>query len=207
MTTSNPPTRPLPARAHTERPWRIHELAPDFRLEDVWALDTPGGPEDLARLVDLVARSEDSAEYPAAYRVLVAIRWKLGALLGLDREDTSVGTRVASVRDRLPSDLAAAPAPDGRESPFQRVYQTREEYVAEIANRTVHALLHLGWVEDESEPGVFRAQMAVLVKANGLLGQGYMAFIKPFRYLIVYPAMLRTIARRWAVQEGPRLVA
>jgi hypothetical protein len=26
----------LPNSAHTSRPWRIHELTRDFRLEDVW---------------------------------------------------------------------------------------------------------------------------------------------------------------------------
>lgn len=207
MRTSNPQTRPLPARAHTDRPWRIHEIAPDFPLEDVWLLDTPGGPDDLARVVELFARSEEDAEDPAAYRLLMAIRWKLGSLLRLDRDETGVGARVASVRDRLPSDLAGSADVQVEGVPFESVFQTRDEYVAEIANRTVHALLHLGWVEDESEPGVFRAQMAVLVKTNGLLGQGYMGFIKPFRHLIVYPALLRTIARRWAVQKGPRLVA
>ena len=39
--------------------------------------------------------------------------------------------------------------------------------------------------------------MAVLVKPNGLLGTLYMAAIRPFRYLIVYPALLRAIERRW----------
>ena len=41
----------LPDAAHTARPWRIHELTRDFRLEDVWALPTPGGPDDFPRLV------------------------------------------------------------------------------------------------------------------------------------------------------------
>ena len=27
----------LSKKAHTSRPWRIHEIAPDFRLYDVWA--------------------------------------------------------------------------------------------------------------------------------------------------------------------------
>ena len=35
----------LPATAHTSRPWRIHELTPDFQLEDVWALPTPEARE------------------------------------------------------------------------------------------------------------------------------------------------------------------
>ena len=45
----------LPDSAHTSQPWRIHELTRDFRLEDVWALPTPGGPDDLARLVQQFA--------------------------------------------------------------------------------------------------------------------------------------------------------
>jgi len=37
----------LPGTAHTSKPWRIHEITEDFRLEDVWALPTPGGAHDL----------------------------------------------------------------------------------------------------------------------------------------------------------------
>jgi hypothetical protein len=39
--------------------------------------------------------------------------------------------------------------------------------------------------------------MAVLVKPNGLVGTAYLAAIKPFRHLIVYPSMLRRIERDW----------
>jgi hypothetical protein len=39
--------------------------------------------------------------------------------------------------------------------------------------------------------------MAVLVKPNGLFGTGYMAAIRPFRHLIVYPPMLHEIGRGW----------
>ena len=42
-----------------------------------------------------------------------------------------------------------------------------------------------------------RGQMAVLVKPNGLFGTTYMAAIKPLRYLIVYPALMRQIEREW----------
>ena len=41
---------------HFSRPWRIHDLTPDFRLEDVWALPTPGGRDDFPRLVQMVAK-------------------------------------------------------------------------------------------------------------------------------------------------------
>jgi hypothetical protein len=36
----------LPKAAHTSRPWRIHEIVSDFRLEDVWALSTPGAADE-----------------------------------------------------------------------------------------------------------------------------------------------------------------
>jgi hypothetical protein len=59
--------------------------------------------------------------------------------------------------------------------------------------------MHLSWVRRGD--GSYRGQMAVLVKPNGALGTAYMAAIKPFRYLVIYPAMLRAIGRAWALSE------
>jgi hypothetical protein len=39
--------------------------------------------------------------------------------------------------------------------------------------------------------------MAVLVKPNGFFGDAYLGAIRPFRHLIVYPAMMRQIERQW----------
>ena len=47
------------------------------------------------------------------------------------------------------------------------------------------------------EAGGYRGQMAVYVKPNGPFGSAYMAAIKPFRYLIVYPQMMRELERSW----------
>jgi hypothetical protein len=60
--------------------------------------------------------------------------------------------------------------------------------------------MHLGWVRDET--GGYRGQMAILVKPNGLLGTAYMAAIRPFRHVIVYPPMLRQIERQWRERAG-----
>jgi hypothetical protein len=57
--------------------------------------------------------------------------------------------------------------------------------------------MHLAWVGNESGDN-YEAQMAVYVKPRGRFGRMYMAFIKPFRYLIVYPALERQIARDWS---------
>jgi hypothetical protein len=184
------PTAKLPVSEHTRMPWRIHAVANDFRVEDVWALPTVGGPDDFPRLVALM-ESFDPAQASPVVAGLFALRWRLGALLGLDRGETGLGTRVPSLRDRLPADHPAAvdtnlPA----ESPFRPVYVTDDEAALEIANETMHGVLHLGWVPDGD--GGYRGQMAVLVKPNGLFGRAYMAAIAPFRYALVYPLMLRT---------------
>jgi Protein of unknown function (DUF2867) len=191
----------VPNSAHTSLPWRIHELTRDFRLEDVWALPTPGGPDDFPRLVALAAVLEAKGGSSRAARILFAIRWKLGELLGWDSPSSGLGSRVPTLRDRLPDDLRdAPPGPDLGDLPFSWLYVTDDECALEIANRTVHALLFLGWVRDDG--GGYRGQMAIYVKPNGLLGGAYMAAIRPFRHLIVYPHMMRDIERAWSESAG-----
>jgi hypothetical protein len=186
----------LPDSAHTSRPWRIHEITRDFRLEDVWALPTPGGPDDFPRLVQAVASGDPSQSSSRAVRTLFAIRWKVGALLGWDGPDAGLGSRVPTLRDRLPVDLSESPSrPDFDALPFTSLYLLEDEWAAEIANRTMHGVMHIGWVPDGT--GGYRGQMAVLVKPNGLFGTGYMAAIRPFRHLIVYPPLIREIEREW----------
>jgi uncharacterized protein DUF2867 len=191
----------LPNSAHTSRPWRIHEITPDFRLEDVWALPTPGGPDDLTRLVQQFASADPSQSLPGAARALWALRWKIGELFGWDDEDDGVGSRVPTLRDRLPADLREAPSgPEFHSLPFTSLYLLEDEWAAETANRTVHGVLHVGWVPDGN--GGYRGQMAVLVKPNGRFGTAYMAAIRPFRHLIVYPPMMRVIEREWRAGAG-----
>ena len=180
----------------------------------MWKLPTPGGPDDLARLVQHIASPGEDA---FVVRVLFVLRWKLGTLFSWDRPDSGVGERVRSLRERLPPDLVAAPrGPDlravpGREAAdgppiFSSVYQTHDEWVAEFANKTVHSLMHIGWVPDDSGDG-YHAQMAVLVKPNGWLGKAYMAVIKPFRYALVYPLLLRSLGRQWQMHARPARAA
>lgn len=191
----------LKKAAHTERPWRIHAIAPDFDLEDVWALPTPGGRDEFPTLVRQMTTGGNHAD-SRLYNALFAIRWRLGALLRLDRAESGVAARVPSLRERLPADLReGAPGPAFSSVPFTSVFHVDDEWTAEMANRTVHALMHVGWVEDED--GGYRGQLAVLVKPNGLLGRVYMGAIRPLRHLVVYPALLRMIAHDWDQREAP----
>jgi hypothetical protein len=192
----------LPNTEHTSRPWRIHELTRDFRLEDVWALPTPGGRrDDFPLLVEGLASGDPAQQSPSRVaRALWAIRWKLGEVFGWDDPDAGLGSRVPTLRDRLPADLREAPTGPAFDAlPFTSLYLLDDEWAAEVANRTMHGVMHMGWVPDGS--GGYRGQMAVLVKPNGLVGNAYMAAIRPFRHLIVYPPMLRQIGRQWRARQ------
>jgi hypothetical protein len=193
----------LPNTAHTSRPWLIHEIAPDFQLEDVWQLPGRGDPGDFPRLVRLITSLDLSQSSSRVNRALWAIRWKVGGLLGWDDEDSGLDSRVATLRDRLPADLVRhGHGPEFASIPLTPLYLSDDEFAAEIANRTMHGVMHIGAVPQAD--GSFRAQMAVLVKTNGCFGDAYMAAIKPLRHLIIYPAVMRQGRELWESGAGTR---
>jgi hypothetical protein len=186
----------------TEHRWRIHEFTSDFEVEDVWAFRTPGaGPDDFPKMLTAMRTAGRLTEQPWPVRFLFAVRWKLGALLGWDDPAAGVGGRVASLRDRLPSDLRDAPRGEDDDSmPLKGLYELPTESARELANKTVHTVMHLSWVQGAD--GDHELRMAVLVKPNGRFGRLYMAAIAPFRYLIVYPALTRQWERAWRDRVG-----
>jgi len=190
----------IPNAEHTSRPWRIHEITRDFRVEDVWELPERGGPRDFPRMVEIITALDPSKSSSRAVRALFATRWKIGELFGWDGDDSGVGSRVPTLRDRLPADLRDAPTPEFETLPFTSLYLLDDEFAAETANKTMHGVMHLSAVPDGA--GGVRPRMAVLVKPNGPFGVAYMAAIKPFRHLIVYPPMLREVGRAWRARAG-----
>jgi uncharacterized protein DUF2867 len=204
----------IPNAAHKSHPWRIRAIVPDFVLEDVWELPVRGGAEDFPLLLELMAASDPANADSLPARLLWRLRDRLGSWFDLggisapveDGEDAAEGlpipgTSETSLRERLPEDLQGTAAEvDFGSLPFVPLYRSDSEFAAEISNRTVHGVVHLAWVDQGG--GRHQAQMAVYVKPRGHLGQAYMALIKPFRYLWVYPDLLRTIARGWDAGFG-----
>jgi hypothetical protein len=208
----------LPNAAHEAHPWRIREIASDFTLEDVWALPVHGGAEDFQTGLDFVVAFDPTNPESVAARSLWRLRDRLGKWFDLGRISAPVheggnhvesrlaipDTSETSLVDRLPADLRDTVADLHFDSlPFIPLYRTDVEFAAEVSNRTVHGVMHLAWVEQAE--GRYQAQMAVYVKPRGPLGKGYMALIKPFRYWVVYPALMRQIERAWnrrADQQG-----
>lgn len=206
----------IPNAVHEVRPWRIHEIVPDFTLEDVWALPARGGPEGFGELLELTSSLDPADAESAATRFLWKLRDRLGAWFDLGR--ISVPTEAAneglpipgsgedSLVARLPEDLRETVGDFSFGSlPFVPLYRTELEAAAEISNRTVHAVGHVAWVDQGD--GLYQGQMAVYVRPRGLFGRGYMELIKPFRYWIVYPALMRQLERAWEHRGDARPAA
>lgn len=200
-TSTRPPQgKRIATASHHDHKWHIHRVAPDFQLIDAWQLPVAGNYKDFPELTELFL-SLDFAddESSKATRQLFAIREKLGALFGWDNEvlvQPIPGCEETSLRDRLPAELKDSAADiDDSSTDFQIVYQTDNESVMELSNSTVHAALHLAWVETQAT--TYTGQMGIYVKTRGALGRIYMPAIAPFRHHIVYPALMRRLGPAW----------
>jgi hypothetical protein len=196
------------------QPWRIHEVVPDFTLEDVWALPVEGSADEFPAFLEMAGALDPTEADSRATRSLWKLRDLLGRWLGLGEihvEDGAgaapedelpiPGTAATSLAERLPEDLrGTAGGVDFGSLPFSPLYRTDREAAAEVSNKTVHGVAHFAWVDQGD--GRYRGQMAVYVKPRGLFGRAYMAAIKPFRYLIVYPALMREFGRAWSRREA-----
>jgi hypothetical protein len=200
----------LPSTEHESRPWRIREIAQDFTLEDVWALPVHGGAEDFQTLLEMMVAADPATAESLPTRLLWNLRDRLGSWFDLGRISAPVdsgpdgaagklpipGRNEASLAERLPDDLRNTATDLHFDSlPFTPLYRTDVEFAAEVSNQTVHGVMHLAWVAQGK--GRYQGQMAVYVKPRGPFGKGYMALIKPFRYWIVYPALMRQVEREW----------
>jgi hypothetical protein len=193
-------TARLKPQEHASLPWRVNEIAADFALIDAWALPAEGSRQDFDDLCDIFASIDPGASGGSMpSRLLFGARTRLGQLLGWDTSVNTLaipGCKETSLRHRLPADLQAEVGETAGRLPFRPVYRTEDEWALELSNSTVHAILHLGWVPRGNDE--YRGQMGIYVKPRGRLGAPYMSFIAPFRHHVVYPALLRRIAKAWS---------
>jgi hypothetical protein len=194
----------LPNAEHAAHPWVIAQIAPDFELIDAWALPAQGGRDGFDALLEIMAAVDGATAESALTRALFRVRYQLGAWFGWDdaaRRRPVPGCTETTLSQRLAVHLRGSAAGLGL-SPagFSPLYRTGDEWAAELSNGTVHAVLHLAWVGQGN--GRYRGQMGVYVKPRGKLGATYMALIRPFRHLIVYPALMRQIGRAWQARPA-----
>jgi hypothetical protein len=192
---------PQIAREEFERvPLRVHAFLADVPLHDVWAVDLPR-PRGGITLAEFLRRAGGLFRRPPpAVRALLSMRFFVGGLFGWDR--VSPGSVSESFAQRLTDEdharsLAPAGTPDGL---FRIVYRFENEQLNEVINRTVHAGALSALVEAAAG---YRFYFGVYVREVSRLTPLYMAVIDPFRKVIVYPALLRSISAQWNATFGP----
>jgi hypothetical protein len=185
-------------REHYKHQWKAHTLLSDFKIEDVWRLPVILQPEhNLALVQAQFSKATAKIESRGPAGLLFRLRFFLGRLFKWDEKVRQTGIVPGSIRERYArmENLVYEQLPDPGNGNFTPVYTLDEESLAEIENATVHAAIHLGRVP--LNDNTFTVQMTIYVKAKGVLGHLYMLLIKPFRWLIVYPTLMRVIKNQW----------
>ena len=175
-------------------PLRVHSFLAGIPLHDVWAVDLPRAHAGITLDEFLRRRASHPYRLSLAVRVLLSIRFFIGRLFGWDRPLGAImwetfATRLTAA-DRSKSLVAAGT----REGLFRVVYRFENEQLLEVINRTAHAAALSALVETAN---AYRLYFGVYVRNVGAFTPVYRAVIDPFRKLIVYPSLLRSIRANW----------
>lgn len=182
--------------AHRARPWRVHAVAPDFRLEDVWTFDLGDHPpEDIRAFLpcfwSVVGLLAETWLAKVRLRVGRALRWDDHDLtLPIPGEvETTVSARLGDddLRNNLAPANASSPVPTPK---VKTVYVLPREALYEFSNDAIHGLLHIALTGSA-------ASLAVYVKPRGIWSHLYMAAIWPARRWVLYPALVHKIEGAW----------
>jgi uncharacterized protein DUF2867 len=175
-------------------PLRVHDFLAGVPLHDVWAIDLPRARSGIT--LDEFLKTTNSRCLRPSFVVsaLLRIRLAVGRIFGWDREPATPAWQSFAAR-MTPEDRVKSLAPAGtHEGLFRVVYRFENEQLLELVNRTAHAAALSALVETAN---AYRFYFAVYVCRVSRFTDVYMALIDPFRKLIVYPSLLRTIRRKW----------
>ena len=184
----------ISAQEFERLPLRVHDFLAGVPLHDVWAVDLPWTRSGISLNEFLRVTSSRLFVPSRVVRTLLSTRFFVGRLFGWDRE-TGPAQRETFTTRLTEADRSKSLRPAGtREGPFRVVYQFENEQLLELINRTVHAAALSALVETANS---YRFYFGVYVRNVGRLTPVYMAAIDPFRRLIVYPSLLRSVRTRW----------
>ncbi|MGH9493550.1 MAG: DUF2867 domain-containing protein [Candidatus Sulfotelmatobacter sp.] len=184
----------ISAQEFEQLPLRVHAFLSGVPLHDVWAVELPRTHPGVTLHEFLRSRGARPFRLSPLVRTLLKIRLFVGRVLGWDRDPPSSASE--SFRTRLTTtDIARSLVPPGTgEGLFRVVYCFENEQLLEVINRTAHAAALSALVENTD---TYRFYFGVYVRNVGRFTPVYMVLIDPFRKLIVYPSLLRSIRASW----------
>ena len=175
-------------------PLRVHAFLAGVPLHDVWAVDLPRTRPGITLDEFLRARGARPSRLSLVVRALLNIRLFIGRLLGWDREATATARGTFATRLTTADRSRSLAAAGMREGLFRVVYRFENEQLLEVINRTAHAAALSALIEMAN---AYRFYFGVYVRNVGRFTPVYMALIDPFRKLIVYPSLLRSVRASW----------
>jgi uncharacterized protein DUF2867 len=180
----------IPAQEFEQLPLRVHTFLAGVPLHDVWAVDLPRTRTGITLDEFLRVRSARPYRLSLAACTLFSIRLFIGRLLGWDREPTATAWETFTKRLTTVDHSKSLAVAGTQEGLFRVVYRFENEQLLEVINRTAHAAALSALVEMAN---TYRFYFGVYVCNVSRFTPIYMALIGPFRKLIVYPSLLRTV--------------
>jgi len=184
----------ISAQEFERLPLRVHEFLADVPLHDAWAIDLPHTRSGITLDEFLRAASPDQCKLSLGARALISIRLFVGRVLGWDREPTAIARETFAARMTTADRSMSLVPPGTREGLFRVVYRFENEQLLELINRTAHAAALSALVEVGN---AYRFYFGVYVRSVSRFTPVYMAMIDPFRKLVVYPSLLRSVRSAW----------
>ena len=176
---------------------RAHKILADVLLLDTWSFELKGGGPGRTIADFRCLWTEDLTDKAGFFvRSLFRIRKAVGNFFGWDeRKDVDKGKSFIRLLPQELKELSLSkPGSDARIEPFWVLYETVNESLDEVINKTVHAF---SCMQIEPTTDGYRVIWGIYVKPVGWFTDLYMAAIKPFRYLIVYPKIIRLLEAAW----------
>jgi hypothetical protein len=187
-------------------PLRVHTFLAGIPLHDVWSIDLPRWRAGVT-LDEFLRRANNDKLHTCGcskssslftpsllVRMLLDIRFFVGRFFGWDREPAATAWKTFAARLTDADYSRSLVVPGTRDGFFRVVYRFENEQLLELINRTAHAAALCALVETTT---AYRFYFGVYVRTVSRFTPFYMSLIDPFRKLIVYPSLLRSVRNRW----------
>ena len=196
---------------YEQLPLRVHTFLAGLPIHDVWAIDLPRWRAGVTldeflrtaanEKLDTCGCSKSSSLFTPAplVRMLLNIRFFVGRFFDWDRDPPAIAWETFATRLTNIDHSRSLVAAGTRDGFFRVVYRFENEQLVELINRTVHAAALTTLVETAT---AYRFYFGVYVRSVSRFTRFYMALIDPFRKLIIYPSLLRSVRARWNQEFG-----
>ena len=179
-----------------QMPLFVHEFLAGVPLRTLDRIDLPGGKSYMTVLdiKETVGFNTEKLEPGGITKALFWLRGLIGRLFGWDDADKLVESVSWLPRLTRKERARSLITPGKKEGISRLLYCFENEFLAEIVNKTVHCF----WVMATKQTADgYVLYMAVYVRKLNWFTPIYMALVTPMLKWVIYPALNKSIKKRW----------